>query len=112
MAPQHWSKLRDAVPALKQAARDDDPERVQEILDDIVKATNRDAIREKYRLSKHEPLGHGATYILPDGRVALIALLDDDEASSEIVSRLNGRLTWDLIFLCTEEGLVFECPNP
>jgi hypothetical protein len=112
MGPENWGKLREAIPALKRAARGDDPKQVQEILDDVVKATGRDAIREKYRRHRHETLGRAATYMLPDGQVVMIALLNDDDASAEIVSRLDGRLEWNLVFICTEEGLVFECPSP
>ena len=112
MGADEWPKLKDALPALKRATRDDDPEMVREILGDVSRATSRDAIRDKYSRSRHESMGHAATYILSNGQPVLIALLNDTDASGQLVGLLDGRLTWDLIFYCTEKGLVFECPNP
>jgi len=96
LAADKWPKLREAIPAVRRAINDSDPEQVQDILADVGKATNRDAVRKKYR-DKRTRYGHGTTVRLGDGRVLLVALLDDDNATEIVIHRLNGALEWDLV---------------
>jgi len=92
---EHRSKTRNAIPALRSAIKANNKEQVQEILHDVEKAKNRDAIRKKYR-NQREKYGRGTTVALADGRVLLLAVLDDDEAAQTIVGRMVGGVLWEL----------------
>ncbi|NIV32719.1 MAG: hypothetical protein GWN58_25725, partial [Anaerolineae bacterium] len=65
---KYWGKLREAIPALRRAIRDNDEEKVLDILGDVRKATTRNAVRRKYR-KRRERYGHASTHRLGDGRV-------------------------------------------
>lgn len=93
---EQWPKLREAISALRRAAKSKDAEGAREILEDVKTATSRDAVREKYRVRRAN-LGHGTTLRLPDGRVLLVAVLDDEDAIETVVRRLSGALKWDLV---------------
>jgi len=95
LTPENWSKFRDAIPAARRAAREDDREQMLAIIEDVRQAPDRLPIRAKYRNTR-EHHGHGTTMRLADGRVLFVALLDDDEAAQTIVHRLDGALEWDL----------------
>jgi len=91
-----WGKLREAIPVLRRAIKDNNEPKVQEVLTDVRKATSRQAVRTKYR-KKRTRYGHGTTYRLGDGRVLLVAILDDEDAVQAVIRRLNGALEWDLL---------------
>jgi len=92
----HWGKLREAIPALRRAIKDNNEPAVLDILSDVRTATDRNAVRSKYR-QRRQRYGHGATHRLADGRILLVAILDDEEAIQTVIRRLNGALEWDLI---------------
>ena len=96
LAPQQWCKLKEAIPAIRRAIRDGDAAQVQDILDTVKGATDRDAVRVKYRQPRTR-FGHGSTGHLGDGRVLLVAILDDNEAAQTIVRRMEGGIEWDLV---------------
>lgn len=96
LSKDHRAKTRNAIPALRSAIGDNDREKVKEILDDVEKAKNRDAIRLKYR-NQRDKYGRGTTVNLPGGRVLLLAVLDDDDAAKTIVQRLSGGIKWELV---------------
>lgn len=96
LTPGQWPNLREAISALRRAAKADDVSLAEEILQDVRSATTRGAVREKYR--KHRAgLGHATTMRLPGGRMLMVALINDDEAIQDIVRRLGGCLKWDLV---------------
>jgi len=96
LTPERWPNLREAISALRRAAQGDDVEKTREILEDVRTATNRDAVRDKYR-TRRAKLGRGTTLRLPDGRVVLVAILNDEEAIGTVVRRLDGCVRWDLV---------------
>jgi len=96
LGPDHRAKIRSAIPVLRGAIDNDDEERVKEVLEDVQKAKSRKAIRGKYTESR-DKYGRGTTVALPDGRVLLLALLDDDEATKTIVNRMSGGIKWELV---------------
>jgi hypothetical protein len=96
LTPDRWPKLREAIPALRGAIRDNEPDKVCDILDDVRKAVSRTSVRNKYRM-KRTKYGHSTTMRMADGRVLLVAVLDDEDAAELIVRRLCGALEWDLV---------------
>jgi hypothetical protein len=96
LTDEHWAKLREAIPALRHAIKDNDEARVLTILADVRRATDRNAVRGRYR-QRRQRYGHGTTLQLGDGRVLLVAFLDDEEAAQTVIRRLNGALEWDLV---------------
>ena len=96
LTPERFTKLREAIPALRGAIRDNDVEGVNAILDDVAQAPSRAAVRSKWRKTRTK-YGHGTTMNMADGRVLLVAVLDDGEAASLAARRLGGVLEWDLV---------------
>lgn len=93
---REWPKLREAITALKCAARDDDPEAARGILGTVLTAVGRQSVRDKYAKKKHR-LGHGTTFSQEDGRVVMIIILDHDDATGVLVRKIAGSVEWDLV---------------
>ena len=96
LTPQDWPKMREAIPAMRQAVRNHDQGEMTAILADVKQATNRDAIRVKYRKPRQK-YGQATTLRPGSGEVILVAVLDDNEATEAIIRRLSGGLEWSLL---------------
>jgi hypothetical protein len=93
LADAHWGKLREAIPALRRAIKNNDEQTVTGILTDVRTATDRNAVRHKYR-KRRQRYGHGTTHRLGDGRILLVAIVDDEEAIQTVIRRAyRGRTT-------------------
>lgn len=94
LTEKHWPKLVDCVPALRKAVRDDDVVTLEEILEDVGKATNREAIRSKYQDHRHR-LGVGAIIPMIDTPRVMVAILLHDSADiEEFSSQLGSKIEW------------------
>jgi hypothetical protein len=96
LTPDNWPKLRETIPAMRQAVKEDDAKTAKAILADVRKAVNRDAVRVKYR-TRREHIGQAMMNDLPDDRVLLVAVLDDPDAAKVIALALGGKLEWKLL---------------
>jgi hypothetical protein len=100
VGPRQWHKTREALTALKRAANEEDAGRVAEILSDVRQTVGPSAylaIRSKYRSTRTDTVGHGTTMHLPDGRIALLVVYDEDgDCIKTAVRRLGGPVKWDL----------------
>jgi len=103
LTPGDWPKLREAIPALRQAAKRDDTGTARRILADVRNAVNRDAIRAKYR-RRRAKLGRGTTVRV--GNRALIVISASDSDVPALVRRLGGTVEWNLYAQASQSGKV------
>ena len=92
-----WPHFKEAIPALRQVVRDDNPDTFLDVLQDVLNAKVRNAVRKKYRQTRTDPVGAGTTVGLDDGRRMLIVVVDNELAMEKVIHRLNGIVTWDLL---------------
>ena len=78
LTPENWPKARDALTALKRAAKAGDSEEVEDIVETVQAATNRQAIRDRYRKRRTDPIGHATTFRTKQGKVVLLAITNSE----------------------------------
>lgn len=97
LTEKHWPKLVDCVPALRQAVRADDVVTLEEILADVQKSTNREAIRSKYQTHRGQ-LGVGAILSMDKTNRVLVAMIIHDEANvEELANYLGSKIKWGVV---------------
>ena len=96
----HWPRLREALPALNRAIRNEDEEELANVLETVENETlTRDTVRSI--LSKKKERIAEATFVLVDGKAVLVAVMDNDDSVREtIVNRLNGYVEWGMVATC------------
>jgi len=107
LSVENWPKLKEAISALRRAIKNDDPDLVQEILDDVETATHREAIRAKYQRHR-ERYASGITFPLASGKVVMLLLADDVEAAGKLVRKLHGIVSWDLNASLNQGRLIID----
>lgn len=102
IGPDHWAKTRETIPTLRRliaaGTSITQASAVGSVLSDAIKATDRQAIRAKYRSHRGNIAGQGTTVRLATGQVVLIVLYDKDcEAIGQAVRKLGGTVAWTLV---------------
>ena len=89
LTPKQWSKLREAVPALRRKAEADDVRSFKAILRFVKKAPTREIVRRKYR-NQRSKIGYGTTIRCEAGLV-LVAVLENGN-HDELAAKVSGVL--------------------
>lgn len=100
----NYTRLTATIPALRQAIGDDDDSKVEAILGDVLSAESRSTLRDRYTDRKVHREGGGTTSRLPDGRVAVILLLDGEQEVERVIKKLTGSIEWGLVAEAQKRG--------
>ncbi len=99
----NYTRLAATIPALRQAIGDDDGARVKTILGDVL-TESRSTLRDRYAGRRPPKSGGGTTSRLPDGRVAVILLLDGEQEAEHVIKKLTGSIEWGLVAEAQRRG--------
>ena len=96
LLPANFEKLRSAIGAVNRAIRDDNADTVQEIIDLVNKAPNRETVR--YQVQKHrERPGHGTVLRQGNSSCLVVYFPENTEHVARAIASLSGTVQWDLI---------------
>jgi hypothetical protein len=88
LGEKQWSKLREAIPALRQTVEAGDVPQARGILKDVSRLSTRGAVRAKYRRQRIK-LGEGMNITLPSGEIVTVILPCNESAADMIRQRLG-----------------------
>jgi len=101
-------KLEYAITEIKSRIKEEDVSGVQEVLGKVRSYRDRESIAAEFHKPRTDRIGRATTVRLPDGRAALVSIVDDQENIEVLVGKLAGVVHWGLPVQYEEDGLTMQ----